>query len=103
MHKKFLVFAVCLSLSACQSTSNLSNLTKTDFSKMSCKEIESMFSSYRSDKQTAESASSLVGIFSPVSGGAFGQAMSTTDQLYQKAVTAANSALKLKGCKERVY
>ncbi len=91
-------------LSGCQSAGGIQKLASSDFTQMSCEDIESLFTAYRSDRETAQTMSDLIGAFSPQSGTAANQTITDSDQLYQQAVTAANSALELKGCtQKRVY
>jgi hypothetical protein len=87
-------------LSGCMATGeNSVNLADIDFNTLSCTQIETTFKDYKSNVDSADNMSSLVGMVSSEAASVSSTAKSTAMTAYYTAKKVAQPAIKAKGCK----
>ncbi|UUO24450.1 hypothetical protein FGD67_15365 [Colwellia sp. M166] len=100
--KKIALLSVVLSasiLSGCMATGEDSiNIAEVDFNTLSCEQIDTVFKDYKSNVDSGDNMSSLLGSLSSEAASAAKAAKSTAMTAYYSAKEVAGPAMKVKGC-----
>jgi len=100
--KKLLSLGTILSisiLSGCVTTSEDSvNLAEVDFTTLTCEQIETVFKDYKTNVDSGDTMTNLLGTFSSEAESAATTAKATAMTVYNTAKETAEPAIKVKGC-----
>ena len=86
------IAASALTITGCESLSTAQNINISDFSNVSCEQIDTVFKSYNNDKTSLDSILALAGLTTT----SFGDL--TDNEIFAQTKDAANVALLVKGC-----
>ncbi|KOO04195.1 hypothetical protein [Vibrio nereis] len=96
MKKVGLFIVSALTLSGCQMMGGDTDIANTDFTAMSCEDIQQVFTDYQDNMNNIETGAGLLSVVG-LGAGTDG-AKTLMQQTYQSAATAARPVIKAKNC-----